>query len=136
MNSISDYSQRKSLEIQIQEFGQIPTQLFKTPHLPKAKQIGELVDLEYLSSPSALATSSSTNQSRSSPSTTTVPSSSNTEAVVVQQETPSPYRITASSFTALEVKLNVKMHKSQVNDLIFLDEHVPQSHIKVRDLFE
>lgn len=37
MDSIKDYSERKSLEIQIQEFGQIPTQLFKEAHLPKAK---------------------------------------------------------------------------------------------------
>jgi hypothetical protein len=37
LSSISSYSERKSLEIQIQEFGQIPTQLFRTPHLPRVK---------------------------------------------------------------------------------------------------
>ena len=37
LDSIKDYSERKSLEIQIQEFGQIPTQLFDTPHLKKTK---------------------------------------------------------------------------------------------------
>ncbi len=37
LEAIKNYSQRKSLEVQIQEFGQIPTQLFTQPHLPKVK---------------------------------------------------------------------------------------------------
>ena len=37
LENIKNYSERKSLEIQIQEFGQIPTQLFDQPHLPKVK---------------------------------------------------------------------------------------------------
>ena len=34
---VTSYAERKSLELQIQEFGQIPTQLFVAPHLPRAK---------------------------------------------------------------------------------------------------
>ena len=37
LESIKNYSERKSLEIQIQEFGQIPSQLFKQPHLQRVK---------------------------------------------------------------------------------------------------
>jgi len=37
LESIKSFSQRRSLEVQIQEFGQIPTQLFTQPHLPKIK---------------------------------------------------------------------------------------------------
>jgi factor associated with neutral sphingomyelinase activation len=37
LNSIKNYAERKSLEVQIQEFGQIPTLLFKTPHLARFK---------------------------------------------------------------------------------------------------
>ena len=37
LDSIKNYSERKSLETQIQEFGQIPIQLFKSPHLAKEK---------------------------------------------------------------------------------------------------
>ena len=38
LESIKNYSERKSLEIQIQEFGQIPSQLFKQPHLQRRPQ--------------------------------------------------------------------------------------------------
>jgi len=37
LDTIKDYSERKSLEMQIQEFGQIPSQLFTNAHLPKCK---------------------------------------------------------------------------------------------------
>ncbi len=37
LDVIKDYSERKSLELQIQEFGQIPSQLFTNAHLAKSK---------------------------------------------------------------------------------------------------
>lgn len=117
MDSIKDYSQRKSLEIQIQEFGQIPTQLFKTAHLPKSKQI-ELIDVDWLTS------SSSSNPEQQEEIADKPLKSFESETAEIIKKAPNPFKITAATFSDLEVKLSVKLHKSQVNDLLFLDEHL------------
>lgn len=121
-----DYSQRKSLEIQIQEFGQIPTQLFKTAHLPKANRID---DSDYLTisstTPPLLSSQMSSIQSNSNADASLFGNSQVLQSLATVSVSSSPYRICASSFASLEIKLCVKMHKSQVNDLIFIEEHVP-----------
>lgn len=158
LDGIQDFSQRKSIEIQIQEFGQIPSQLFKMAHLPKATRID---DTDYLSSTTAsmLSLAAAAQQQTSNaatPSFAKQMSSSgggggaNSMSFDQQQQQqrknsrgrakiggvgftnaiPSPYRISPGSFADLEIKLSVKMHKSQVNDLIFIDEHVPTTKVR------
>lgn len=41
---------------------------------------------------------------------------------VVEERPPSPFRIGVHNFRDLTVKLNVKLHKSVINDLMFLDD--------------
>lgn len=39
MDQIKDLAKRHALEVQISEFGQIPKQLFRTPHVPKLLKV-------------------------------------------------------------------------------------------------
>lgn len=119
LESIKNYSQRKSLEIQIQEFGQIPTQLFQQPHLQRVKyDLGKSLKLDPLI-PLQMqnAKISHDRQNMTQPGNVKVKN----EEKEAECNTYDRFRINATNFNNLRVKLEVKLHKSQVNDLCFIE---------------
>ena len=116
LESIRKYSERKSLEIQIQEFGQIPTQLFKQAHLQRAKHdLGNnpKLDMDAIVRREE-AQSSGGRVDR-------MPANASKENESVECEAYSEFKINAGNFSNLTVKLEVKLHKDQVNDCIFIE---------------
>jgi hypothetical protein len=141
LDSITNYSEKKSLELQIQEFGQIPTQLFDVPHLQRVK--ADLVgDAKRLRSASQMSTGhlsgtsneellnrsisiespSARQESDSKSKWDTSKQSKLKEIIPDLSELFEPYIINASNFKQLTVKLTVKFHKGQVNDCIFIEQ--------------
>ncbi|CAF0903476.1 unnamed protein product [Brachionus calyciflorus] len=108
LDAISDYSERKSLEIQIQEFGQIPTQLFQKAHLPKSKQLTNEMDITV----NDLDINIEKTENKISTSQVMSP---------IASTKINPFKICPLNFKILDVKLTSKVHKSQINELIFVD---------------
>lgn len=139
LSSIKNYSERKSLEIQIQEFGQIPTQLFRTAHLPRVKKDllveskllskneEEKMSQNYLSN--EIDKKSDLNNDEDNLRINNDPKMNlkNVKKINKNKEKQTnPYRINTSNFKQLTVKLDVKLHKGQINDCLFI-EHKNQS---------
>lgn len=104
LSKIKNFAERKSLELQIQEFGQIPSQLFDTPHLARVK-LTDLVE----PSLDELSIEKSAEWTKSSDSST-----EKTRKASFKLQQPS------FDFQELEVKFSQKLHKSQINDCLFL----------------
>lgn len=49
LDDINDINKRHALEVQISEFGQVPKQLFKQPHVPRTIEIPEAISINNLS---------------------------------------------------------------------------------------
>ncbi|RNA14126.1 FAN-like, partial [Brachionus plicatilis] len=101
LDQITNYSERKSLELQIQEFGQIPTQLFKQAHLPKSKML--LNESEILQIKARKGESNSGQQK-------------------VVNKANSPSELSQLNFELMDLRYSSKIHKSQVNELIFIEQ--------------
>lgn len=146
LDSIENYSERKSLEIQIQEFGQIPTQLFKQPHLARVKadlvnDLKTLSLIEYEREQQHLDDQFAddlldllVNKSHEGRPTypPTLPAAPKKKGSISGQSdksagsaasgfTHSPHRINASNLSQLTVKLEIKLHKGAINDCLFID---------------
>lgn len=121
LESIKNYSQRKSLEIQIQEFGQIPTQLFQQPHLQRVKydlSISPKLDPETLLQLENVKIC----HERQKPLQQNNNSQINSEEKEIESDAYAQFKINATNFNILTVKLEIKLHKDQVNDLLFIDK--------------
>ena len=125
LDSIKNYSERKSLEIQIQEFGQIPTQLFMQPHLHKVK-----IDLRQSIDMSAIThfeheTEEPANDDTEGLNFQNLRLRTKSKLVVQEDEQirnlNNKYSISANNFKQIVVKFSVKLHKGQVNDCMFID---------------
>lgn len=120
LESIQNYSEKKSLEIQIQEFGQIPSILFNAPHLPRAKQLDLIMN--------SLALNTTTNDDQYSELTRNDSTEKHKNNQVQENEMmidsnsqmfPS---INVTNFDQIQVKFQIKLHKGQINDCLFIEQ--------------
>lgn len=128
LESIKNYSQRKSLEIQIQEFGQIPTQLFQQPHLQRVKyDLGNCIKLDSVSL--LQLENAKISHERQQPAQQINVQIINEEKVA-ECHAYEQFRVNATNLSDLTVKLEIKLHKDQVNDLIFIETQNKASGMK------
>jgi factor associated with neutral sphingomyelinase activation len=117
LDEIKDYSERKSLELQIQEFGQIPSQLFDSPHLPKLS-----VDLTIETKVFATVDEKYAVYARKWKSTVDEKKIQINTAKEKVASKNSHNKLSASTFQQLTLKLSIKLHSSQINDCIFIEQ--------------
>lgn len=134
LESIKNYSERKSLEIQIQEFGQIPSQLFQQPHLQKVK-IDLISNYSRFDSMSTDMNSLEIIMERKG-SIISSDYSMDLNNDQVNNDSFSQFTINATNFKDLQVKLNVKLHKNQINDCLFIEMHRKKKKRRQMDKFQ
>lgn len=119
LDSIKNYSERKSLEIQIQEFGQIPSLLFTAPHLPRAKK-ADLLHNSIIYKSESLENLNLSGKRE--------------EKKILKQDSvktePRYPVITAANFDQIKIKFSIKLHKGQINDCLFIDHSAEEDSSK------
>ncbi len=107
LESIFDQNERKSIEIQIQEFGQIPTQLFKQPHASRIKYdsfIFEKIRFNSLDINEEIEIENKNEQLQAK-------KRSNSLNIIKLNK----------KFNEIKLQLNVKLHKNVINDCCFIN---------------
>lgn len=99
LDKIKNISERKSIEVQIQEFGQIPSQLFEQAHLPKSKML--LNDSDFFHTKNEKDNNEQKNE----------------------HKLQSFNQMSKLNFDSVELRFSTKIHRSQINELIFIEQN-------------
>ena len=105
LDKIKNISERKSIELQIQEFGQIPTQLFEQAHLPKSKML--LNENDFL----------------------LIKNGKDDNELKQENQLQIFNRMSKLNFDSFELRFSTKIHKSQINELIFIEQSGKLPHV-------